>query len=293
MNPISHYLCRPSRWLALALAAACLAPSSAQAEEVTVYTREGGRITGQVDARSNDRQLWLRIERPGITMLRSFDRGALQSIETVPPAPTPNAAGASKNPTSSPPQVITLRGAPRTEEESARIALAHATEPIDPLGSIAIEANVANWNASVENDGILLTLYPIDRSGQVIPIDATLEVELVGEGPGNMGAQRTFPTLGRWVRAVRAAEFGAQAYQFRLEWQTRPPDFDGRLGNFGLVHARLAAPGHGTFDATAPAVTLRAPSPMRDRLQQRDNWRFFPNENTGYGQQQQPQVPGL
>ncbi|MBS0208307.1 MAG: hypothetical protein JSS27_05070 [Planctomycetes bacterium] len=282
MSTSARYRCRRvTPWAATAALGVWLWSSFApvQAETVTVYTRNGHGITGELDSRSDEQTLWLRVERPGITLVRSFARAEIDKVETVPPA-----TGAQ------PIRVFKLAGPPLPRPELQSII---APEPTLPIASIAVEAIVANWDADVEADGILLTLYAIDRAGQVVPIDGSIDVELIGEGQGSTALLRTFPVLGRWVRQVRAGEFGPQSYQYRFDFQTIPPDFDQRLGMFGLVHARLVAPGHGTFDASTNAVTLRVPNPMRDRLQQYNNQRFFYNERTGNSLQQQPQVQGL
>ena len=46
------------------------------------------------------------------------------------------------------------------------------------------------------------------------------------------------------------------------------------------VHVRLTAPARGTFDATTGTLRLRAYNGLRDRLQQAEGSRFFPNERT-------------
>jgi hypothetical protein len=115
-------------------------------------------------------------------------------------------------------------------------------------------------------------------------------LELIGEGPGTTGVLRTFPTIARWTRTVRREEFGPQGYVFRLEYDAVHPEFQLKLGPYGLLHAVLAVPGYGAFEASASATSLRPYNPMRD--QQFDRQRFLPNERTGQGKQQQGFVNG-
>ncbi|HEX3869595.1 MAG TPA: hypothetical protein VHV77_04080, partial [Pirellulales bacterium] len=151
---------------------------------------------------------------------------------------------------------------------------------------------VANWNGSVETDGIVLRVMAYDKWGRTTPVDGTLDVELIGEGPGTTGMRRTFPVLGRWSRHVTPDTFTGDGNVYRLDYQALHPEFNLRLGNYALIHATFAIPGHGTFEASANVTILRPYSPMRDRWQQFEYQRFFPNERAGRGKQQTPYVYG-
>jgi hypothetical protein len=66
--------------------------------------------------------------------------------------------------------------------------------------------------------------------------------------------------------------FGAVHPEFDSDWLASP---------LGLVHVRLVAPGHGTFDSSRDAVRIRPWAPNRDQLELNTNRRFVPTEAVG------------
>jgi hypothetical protein len=156
-----------------------------------------------------------------------------------------------------------------------------------------IEATPANWDADVETDGLLLTVLPIDENGAIAPVTGTLDVELIGEGPGTTSTMRTLPQLGRWVQKLTPEDCGANGYTFRLSYQAWHPEFNLQLGVFGLAHARLAVAGSPVVEASANVQSMRPFSPIRDRMQQLQLDRFLPGETTGHGRQASGLYNGL
>jgi hypothetical protein len=148
---------------------------------------------------------------------------------------------------------------------------------------LAIEASVANWDANVEADGLVVRVYPRDATGALVPVRGTLEVELIGRWTGVAKLPQPFERIGHWAQQVRLEDFGPNGAVYRLRFQGVHPEFDLTVASRGAVHARLSVPGEGTFEATASTVRVRPYSAVRDQLQQINAQRFFPQETTGDG----------
>lgn len=263
---------------------------AAEARAVRVVVADGREFSGWVDARSTDKRLWLRSECGGAYLTRPITWEAVRRVTSGSQAfsvdefraqlghwTTPTPESRCGEPVEAP------KPGPRAAVDPSAAMESNPVQVVNRVQSIQLDAGLANWDNDVEDDGLIVTVVPLDRNGNVVAVDGALEVELIGEGPGTTAALSTFPLLGRWVQPIRAAEMTANGVQVRLEFQAAHPEFDLRLGTAGLVHGRLTVPGHGTFEATTGATTLRPYNPIRDRLQQQTRQRFFPNEQTGIG----------
>ncbi len=74
-------------------------------------------------------------------------------------------------------------------------------------------------------------------------------------------------------------QFGPAGAIIKLPFQAPQPDFDLRLGPYGLVHARLSLPGNGSFEASQGMLRIRPYSAVRDQQQQLNGERFFDVES--------------
>ena len=289
----------------LALSLATLAANRIEAAEaVTIELVSGRTFSGQVDPRTTHEQLWLRFTKGRIVIRRPFAWDQVGYAELAGEAislPDLRTRLLGEQPAATEPGAGNLGcrfGSTDLELRSHRpcrrsYELARPKPPkfFDPVCSINIEAAVANWDADVENDGILVYVRPLDCTGSMVPAAGTLEVELVGEGPGNPSLPETFPTLGRWAQMLRADELTPRGYVFRLPFQAIHPEFNLQVGPAGLVHAQLAVPGRGVFEATTNTISVRPINPFRDRLQVQQNSRFLPTERTGQSVQPTTVVP--
>jgi hypothetical protein len=157
----------------------------------------------------------------------------------------------------------------------------------DLVRSIQVDASVASWNGGVETDGLVLSVTPLESQGYILPAAGTLEVDLLGDHYGSPARGQNFRLLGHWVCRMDAQQVTPEGARFRLPFQAISPDFRTDLSPYAVVHVRLTAPGHGTFDATTGTLRLRAYNGLRDRLQQGEGTRFFPNERTNRGRIEQ------
>lgn len=270
---------------------------SSRAAEVQVTLVDGRTLVGEVDARSDTRQLWLRRSDATTTILRSISWTQIAAMragdqplaterlrESLRTEPQPVLQRA---PTVSAPGPGTLRtwripGVSTTAE----------TQSTATIRSLELDADVANWDADVEADGLVLNFAALDEFGSAVAVDGTLEVELVGERLPPYSRGNSMPTLGRWVLAVGSAEverIGGN-YRVRLGFQALHPDFQLYLPRYAMVHARLSVPGRGTFEASRDGLSLRGFTPVRDRLEAASGTRFIPNERTGRGRRESSQT---
>ena len=268
------------------------------AELVTVHLTSGRSFSGEVDARSTENQLWLRFVEGSTMILRRISWDRVAGVQTGDSVLSSDELRA---------QIANLASvSPRTFRFEERYGLgadeskivheigSRAThgaprdfmrpgggEPVAPVRSVAIDAYVANWDADVEVDGIALHVYPLDGTGLLTPTTGSLEATLIGQYSAGYTARGQFQTLGRWARSMRSAEHHADGFVFHLPFQAVHPEFARDLWKTGLLHVRLSVPGHGVFDASAAALRIRPYSPVRDRLEQVEDRRFFPIERTG------------
>jgi hypothetical protein len=284
-------------WLALAGLAGPPATAAAlaqpgDAEEITVRLASGRTFAGRLDPKTDATRLWLRSQRGNAVVLRPIRwdrvlqasvveeelsgeefRQLVEAVRRDLPAPEEAPATAKK---------IVITGA----ADSARPApvTGSGSEPWPgPSGvrSLAIRAAVANWDADVEMDGLVVHVYPLDEQGAVIPVRGTLAVDLTGWWGGGVEWWQPSAALGRLTRRVQVADFGNDGTVYRLPFQAAHPEFDLTVAPHGTVHARLSVPGQGVFETTESTVRIRPYSPARDRWQQATGRRFFPQERTG------------
>ena len=279
-------------------------------DTVTVDLLSGRTFTARVDSKTSATELWLCFERGAATIFRpiAWDRvvrarvggrivsgGELRqmvpSLVRGPPVRSSDRQGirireaeeADAVELKERPQV-SIRRQPSGTPVGATQGASAAAENARRVRSLAIDATVANWDADVEVDGLLVHVYPLDGYGQVVPVRGTLHVDL--RAPRYPGTPRSgrFYELGRWTEVLQTLDFTAAGAVFRLPFRAVHPEFDLDVATYGAIHARLDVPGAGTFETTASTVRIRPFSPLRDQLQQTAGHRFFPDERTGRGQ---------
>ena len=145
--------------------------------------------------------------------------------------------------------------------------------------TLEVEASLGKWGPNVDVDGLVVEIYPLDEQGAIVPVQGTVEAELIGQGWDSVTAGG-FATLGHWVECVWPEDFGYRALRCRLPFQAVQPEFDLRWAAKGMVHVRLNVPGEGTFEATAATTRIRTFSEIRDNRQEATGQRYLPNERT-------------
>lgn len=273
--------------------------ANAADDSLTVTVQSGRTFRGLLDAKTDAQRLWIRSGRDGVTIERpiawtsvreaSRSGTAVAQDLLIAEAVRLRAARSVAEPvfvTKLPPVA-----AKPTADRAAGLQLWRvAKEPVTfsdapdaTVRWIEIDAYLANWDADVEADGLVLDLEALNAAGETIPADGTLTVELFGERVPPLSRGNAFPMLGNWTRQVTAADFGRGTLRLRLDFQGVHPDFNTVAGRFALAHVRFSVPGQGTFEASKDGLTLQGFSPVRERVQQAFGTRFLPTETTGRG----------
>ena len=273
---------------------------------VTVEPVEGRSFTAKVDRRTDDRQLWLRWSRGSAHLLRPIRWDRIRRVhvgqETLTGEQFRRRVEAARPevipvPAKGPPWRIDSKGAeyPGDARTAAATRAAPGRGPAawPPLAapearrvrSLAIDVAVANWDADVEVDGLIVDVYPLDADGQVVPVRGVLEVDLIVQRWGVVKRPQPFIRRGRWTEPVRTGHFGSSGARYRLPFGAAGfhPEFDSRAAPHGAVHAQLSVPGQGVFAASQSMVRIRPYSAVRDALERATGKRFFPQEKTGGG----------
>jgi hypothetical protein len=282
-----------------------VAPSAAVEVTVTVTVSAGRTFTGEIDPGSDAERLRLRfgtgatvITRPiawraivaassagePITLARLQELAANVQADAarpaiVRPAPSKPKPSPGDAPQAATPAVGGLRLWRVPGADGAPLVAAADIRSID------IDVRLANWDADVEADGLLLTIAAIDAFGNVAPVDGTLEVELIGEALPPYTRGDAFPVLGRWSRVVQADDPASRGgyHREQLAFQAMDPAYQLDAPRYALVNARLVVPGQGTFEASLDGLSLRGFTPVRDRLEAASGARLLPSEKAGRG----------
>lgn len=263
-------------------------------ESISVEVASGRTFAGRLDARTDAAELWLRSGRGAAVLLRPIRWDRVVQIHVAGEDLSPEqfrrivaevkpAAAAGKE-TAVAKNLIVIKGSPKSGGFLSVTDVPPGEAPKAPrVRSLAIDAAVANWDADVEVDGLLVHVYPLDEAGAAVPIRGMLQFDLTGQRPTRFRQWQPFTTVGRWVRQVRPEDFGPRGAVYRLPFQNVHPEFDLTVAPYGSLHARLSVPGQGTFETTQSTVRIRPYSAVRDHLQLSTGRRFFPQERTGDG----------
>ncbi|MEN1681285.1 MAG: hypothetical protein AAGJ46_16985 [Planctomycetota bacterium] len=159
-------------------------------------------------------------------------------------------------------------------------AIRLAPRPVQPVrpDTLLITATLANWDADVEFDGLLLQVATLAGAHAVTPRRAEISITLYGERfttPTRLKAME----LARWTRLVQAKDFCGPAGSavYRLPFAAFDPTRDPRVNADAVVRVSLGVPGVGRLNASAP-VQLMEFDPLRDRRFQATGSRRFRGE---------------
>ena len=146
-----------------------------------------------------------------------------------------------------------------------------------------IDAELANWDSDVEVDGLLLHVYPLTENRISVPVDGSLQIEVLGQKFLRQRQPTNVFEVARTSHRVRKQDFGpTRGATYRIPFRTIHPEFQLDVGTYGMVHARLGVPGQGSFEASVH-TRLRTFDPVRDQLQLQRGKRFFASERTRGG----------
>lgn len=282
----------------LSVALLLLLPAAFSAEErgLNVQLASGRHFSGQIDDASTSEKLVLRSAREGITIRRSIawehivavtvdgqpeDIARLRAAAHV--VTTEPLTAAAVKPRSTLLTKIQLRGEwpPAAEKPPA-------AEPPPRVTQVVFDSFVANWDADVETDGLVIDVAPLDINRNLIATGGTLEVELFAPQRRSLdlvpqSGGDTLELVERWNRSIAAEDFDRSGARLRLPFGAVHPEVDVNwaASSYGLVHARFSIPGQGVFDESRDGVQVRPWATNRDRLEMQSGQRFLPTENLG------------
>ena len=264
------------------------------AELLTVRLASGRVYSGEVDSRTSRESLVLRSGRGGMTVRRPIEwpriEAAWHQSRQVALSDLARLAEGLKDKPESP-----HGPAADTNLLDASHSAAAIIQPDDsrvvPLAlsritSVSFDAQLANWDGDVETDGLVILIQPIDGDGQITPAGGTIEVELFAPQRrvfhhAPLSGGDTLERVERWTRTVHMDDFGSSGVRLRLPFGAVHPEFDNDWLAYGLVHVRMAAPGHGVFDDSRDGIRIRPWAPLRDQLELNTGRRFVPTESLG------------
>jgi hypothetical protein len=292
-------------WISLGFALVTLlaGPPARSADSVAVEVRSGRTFAGDLDPQSDAQHLWLRTERGSAAVLRPIDwdwvvrvsiagqelsgedlRSLVQAIRRrVPPVGSSGVKRLSLVGKGDSPHLCEAPFGPFRQMGTVPFSAADARPALPDVRHLALDAEVGGWTDTVEPDGLILRIRPMDAAGRMIAVPGTLEVDATAQRTAIDPDPQPFFALGRWTEQVQPEDFGPGGAVYRLPFQAVHPEFDLRVAPRAAVHARLSVAGQGTFDATATDVRIRPLSIVRDHLQQTTGERFFPQERTQFG----------
>jgi len=257
-----------------------LAGASLAAEPVVAHLRNGRTVSGVVDAQTTRTRLWLRLTAPNIVALSSVDwrdvtrieaQGRDYSAEEFRPEAVRQKTNIPAN--------IFVKPAVKAGE-----SVANEKRTWPRVQSLRIEAELANWDQDAEVDGFEVHIYPLTSDRNIVPVSGMLTAQLIGQ---NLTPDLMFEPVGenysrleRWSQRLTPASFGDQEAVVRLPFRRIHPEFEVDIRYFAQLNASLSVDGQGMYEATVPVI-MRTYSPLRERLQQYDRYRFFPRERTG------------
>ncbi len=258
-----------------------------------IETTTGRVFTAEVDPTSGTKQLWLRTARNGMYLYRPIQWSAVAEVRDgatkYTGAEFRQAIENRRWPTTGDPFIDAPADRPRAPKRPSAIPQVSPTEPrIEevpalPVRSLHIEVTIANWNANVDVDGLVVRVMPLDAYGNIVPVLGTFEMELIGRRRTLQTRDEPFPPMGRWSNLLSPEDFGPNGAVVQLPFQALHPEYEPDIARLAVAHGRLTVAGAGVFEDSNGLVQIRPYSSPRDALQQTRGYRFFPNEMTGRG----------
>ncbi|HUS39209.1 MAG TPA: hypothetical protein VMX74_07150 [Pirellulales bacterium] len=278
--------------------------------QATIYLASGRSFAAAIDERTDQQTLWLRFDGTTAVLYRPIEWDHVTAIEydgqrhqneqmvvlatqlkngrQVAEAASRNSVAAHE-PSLSPTAVGGTADA-NNVEQLPTATYAEVAEEILALTprvqAINIDAYVANWDADVELDGVVLLVTTIDPFGHSVPASGTVRAELRVERRSRLKPQprrirADFERIGSWTRQLPIHSGGESV--FLLPFEAVHPEFDEASASHGLLNVRVTVPGQGVFERSIADLTVRPYSRIREQIQHTRDTRFLPIEQTGRG----------
>jgi hypothetical protein len=285
---------------------------------VTITLTNGRSVSGFVDSRTSEQELWVRRIEPSIVLRNGYDWGRIAGVEyqdkklsseefrqlapglatkltkkfwakfwTMTVASIPD--GEFETPGSPQPAWISTPISDSSDPTSPLSPVPLHPVPPAPVVSLRIDARLANWDNDPEPDGLLVAVTPFDPAGLPVATSGQIQFTLIGQnvsygsyfGDRTYGAGQSrplFPELARQSFLVHPADFASGPAIYMVPFRTYFPQFNDEIGSQAVLTARLLIPGQGAVQASDDRINIRPPNWVRDERQQYFGNRYFPEE---------------
>ncbi|WP_146447497.1 hypothetical protein [Bythopirellula polymerisocia] len=243
-------------------------------------TTDGRVLNGEIDAQSDAQTMWIRYRDSGIILTTAVPWTEIIStrLDGKEIAKMELASQVSHLGSNGPEGFLTEYEVLAQESQIIeRVVPEYGLLP--RVASLEIGARLANLDRTVEPDGIVLAVSPLDAHGRIVPVCGNVSVRLLGELFDQHTGRVSFLELESWNSRIADSMFADGVAGVSLRFRQIRPEFDLALCTTALVNVRLGIPGTGNFEASVP-VDLRTLNPFREQLQYYEGSRFFSNELT-------------
>lgn len=292
MLPNFRYAALLGVLITLQLAEKILAADPANDAAVMVQLTDGRKFTGAVDQRTNEEALWLRFASGTAYVQRAIawekisaatsDGKTFDALELKEKSRVLATAAPRIWLSDSAPEVIAN---PRGD-----VATAAYEEPVEisQLTTMDCDAWLANWDADVEPDGVMLEVRGRNSWGERVPLEGSVEAILWGpvkhafhERPQSAGI--ALDRLETWRLSSHEGKVTSHGLLIKLPFGSVHPDFVRAVGSYGALQVKVVVPGSGVFHDTIDPLQIRTFSPIRETFRRGAYGRFLPLEGTGRG----------
>ncbi len=211
---------------------------------VVARLTDGSRLEAEIDSRTDQAQLWLRVESATTLLLRPISWQRVTSVSFEGQAQSRQ-------------QILNLAARKRGKEHPKRRVLnrngltyaersARALAGPDRLGVVRFTASTADWDKIPGADGLVIRVYAADDDGRSVAVDGRLVVQLfdTAQRLTTVGHPDGGPALvGRWTNRIEKIDFTRDGIELRLPFDD---DFNGADAG-DVVQLRLITTGYGTF----------------------------------------------
>lgn len=274
----------------------CGERTSSRPESIVVQLRNGRLLAGEVDARTDESELWLRSSEPSIVLSTAIPWTDLKAVQVQNKTISPGDFRQIVRQLVSPSPAVPLRQPAQLASCSAK----RASSP--PVRSLEFVASLANSDLDREANGIELRVSPLTATGEAVAVDGMISVQILGRrvvsndrleshsglgfwsGASAVRETRTaidphaYLEVGAWNERLRKSDLTAGGYYLlRLPFRNVIPERDLDLTLDAQVDAKLSVQGQDIFYATSP-IQLRKFSRLREDLQLNRGVRLFPGE---------------
>ncbi|MDZ4657127.1 MAG: hypothetical protein SH868_06060 [Bythopirellula sp.] len=246
---------------------------------VQVTTKAGRTLAGEIDSRSDQDTLWIRITEGNIILTTSLAWSEVLTVELE--GKSIEVTELSRNfmeyATVAPATFLTEFE--QTPRENLSVVHPLGAFRKSALASIEIEAGLINLDRTVELDGLLVALAVFDTHGVAVPVRGSLSARLIVQRTDQHTGRIGFQEFQRWSVPVVEKNFIDGIAELPLRFRRASPDFDWELCSSAILNVRLGVTGQGNFEASLP-VTIREVNPLRDEMQNLLGSRFYRDELT-------------